>query len=162
MCRACRYLRQTICKKISANHCVQKANLRAENQKQTREKCKFCRFCKTCKNNFCSSGFCHTYGVKCCLCVVSVRYLRQTICKKNLCQPLCAKGKLTCRKSKTNLGKIFFPMQKNGKQQISFFVVEVFVLQKYKSKNNNDFLENAFIMSFSVFISAFFVQFGCI
>lgn len=72
------------------------------------------------------------------------------------------KGKLQCKKSKTNLGKIFFPMQKNGKQQISFFVVEVFVLQKYKSKNNNDFLENAFIMSFSVFINAFFVQFGCI
>lgn len=35
-------------------------------------------------------------------------------------------------------------------------------MQKYKSKNNNDFLENAFIMSFSVFINAFFVQFGCI
>ena len=56
-----------------------------------------------------------------------------------------------------------FSNAKNGKQQISFFfVVEVFVLQKYKSKNNNDFLENAFIMSFSVFINAFFVQFGCI
>ena len=35
-------------------------------------------------------------------------------------------------------------------------------MQIYKSKNNNDFLENAFIMSFSVFINAFFVQFGCI
>ena len=54
-----------------------------------------------------------------------------------------------------------FSNAKNGKQQI-FFVVEVFILQKYKSKNNNDFLENAFIMSFSVFINAFFVQFGCI
>lgn len=55
-----------------------------------------------------------------------------------------------------------FSNAKNGKQQVSFFVVEVFVLQKNKSKNNNDFLENAFIMSFSVFINAFFVQFGCI
>lgn len=82
--------------------------------------------------------------------------------QKNLCQSPCAKGKLQCKKSKTNLGKIFFPMQKNGKQQISFFVVEVLILQIYKSKNNNDFLKNAFIMSFSVFINAFFVQFGCI
>ena len=81
--------------------------------------------------------------------------------QKKLCQPLCAKGKLTCRKLKTNSGKYFFNA-KNCKQQVSFFVVEVLVLQKYKSKNNNDFLENAFIMSFSVFTNAFFVQFGCI
>ena len=53
-------------------------------------------------------------------------------------------------------------MQKTANSRFLFFVVEIFVLQKYKSKNNNDFLENAFIMSFSVFISAFFVQFGCI
>ena len=82
--------------------------------------------------------------------------------QKNLCQPLCAKGQITVQKSKTTIGKIFFFNAKNGKQQISFFVVEVLVLQKYKSKNNNDFLENAFIMSFSVFTNAFFVQFGCI
>lgn len=94
MCRACRYLRQTICKKISANPRVQRANYSAKSQKQTS-------------------------------------------------------------------GKYFFNA-KNGKQQISFFVVEVLILQIYKSKNNNDFLKNAFIMSFSVFINAFFVQFGCI
>ena len=91
------------------------------------------------------------------------RYLRQTICnKKNLCQPLCAKGQITVQKVKDKLGKIFFPMQKTANSRFLFFVVEVLILQKYKSKNNNDFLENAFIMSFSVFINAFFVQFGCI
>ena len=90
------------------------------------------------------------------------RYLRQTFATKNRCQSPCAKGKLQCKKSKTNLGKIFFPMQKTANSRFLFFVVEVFILQKYKSKNNNNFLKNAFIMSFSVFINAFFVQFGCI
>lgn len=65
-------------------------------------------------------------------------------------------------KSQNKPRENIFSNAKNGKQQISFFVVEVLILQKYKSKNNNDFLENAFIMSFSVFINAFFVQFGCI
>ena len=115
------------------------------------------------QKQFCSRGFCQTYGVKSCLGVVLVRYLgKQFATKKTSANPCVQKGKLQCKKSKTNLGKIFFPMQKTANSRFLFFVVEVFVLQKYKSKNNNDFLENAFIMSFSVFINAFFVQFGCI
>lgn len=55
-------------------------------------KMQFCRLCKACKNNFCSSGFCQTDGVKCCLCVVSVRYLRQTICKKITANPCVQKA----------------------------------------------------------------------
>lgn len=86
---------------------------------------------------------------------------RQTSAIKTLCQFPCAKGKLQCKKSKQTSGKYFFQCKKRQTAGF-FFVVEVFVLQKYKSKNNNDFLENAFIMSFSVFINAFFVQFGCI
>ena len=35
-----------------------------------------------------------------------VRYLRQTICNKNLCQSPCAKGKLQCKKSKTNFSNL--------------------------------------------------------
>lgn len=70
-------------------------------------KMQFCRLCKACKNNFCSSGFCQTDGVKCCLGVVLVLYLGKQFAK-NLCQPLCAKGKLTCRKLKTNSGKCNF------------------------------------------------------
>lgn len=85
------------------------------------------------QKQFCSSGFCHTYGVKCCLCVVSVRYLGKQFAIKTLCQFPCAKGKLQCKKSKTNLGKIFFPMQKTANSRFLFFVVEVFILQKYKS-----------------------------
>lgn len=57
-------------------------------------KMQFCRLCKACKNNFCSSGFCQTDGVKCCLCVVSVRYLRQTICKKITANPCVQKANL--------------------------------------------------------------------
>lgn len=87
---------------------------------------------------------------------------RQTICnKKTLTIPVC-KGQITVQKVKNKPRENILSNAKNCKQQISFFVVEVFILQKYKSKNNNDFLENAFIMSFSVFINAFFVQFGCI
>lgn len=94
-------------------------------------KMQFCRLCKACKNNFCSSGFCQTDGVKCCLGVVLVLYLGKQFAK-NLCQPLCAKGKLTCRKLKTNSGKYFFQCKKRQTAGF-FFVVEVFVLQKYKS-----------------------------
>ncbi len=91
-----------------------------------------------------------------------VRYLGKQFATKNLCQPLCAKGQITVQKVKNKPRENIFSNAKNDKQQVSFFVVEVFVLQKNKSKNNNDFLENAFIMSISVFINAFFVQFGCI
>ena len=71
-------------------------------------KMQFCRLCKAGKNNFCSSGFCQTEGVKRCLCVVSVRYLRQTSATKTLCQFPCAKGKLQCKKPNTNSGKMQF------------------------------------------------------
>ena len=77
---------------------------------------------------------------------------RQTICNK----------KPPVQKVKNKPRENIFSMQKTANSRFLFFVVEVFVLQKNKSKNNNDFLENAFIMSFSVFINAFFVQFGCI
>ena len=81
--------------------------------------------------------------------------------QKPLPTPVC-KRQTSEHKVKNKPRENIFSNAENVKQQISFFVVEVLILQIYKSKNNNDFLENAFIMSFSVFINAFFVQFGCI
>ncbi len=70
------------------------------------------------------------------------------ICNKNpLPIPVCKRANYSAKNQKQTRENIF-SNAKNGKQQISFFVVEVLILQKYKSKNNNDFLENAFIMSF--------------
>ena len=81
--------------------------------------------------------------------------------QKPLPTPVC-KRQTSEHKVKYKPRENIFSMQKTANSRFLFFVVEVFILQKYKSKNNNDFLENAFIMSFSVFINAFFVQFGCI
>lgn len=90
------------------------------------------------------------------------RYLRQTICKKISANPRVQRANYSAKSQKQTSGKYFFQCKKTANSRFLFFVVEVLVLQKYKSKNNNDFLKNAFIMSFSVFINAFFVQFGCI
>ena len=85
-----------------------------------------------------------------------VRYLgKQFATKKALTIPVC-KGQITVQKVKNKPRENIFSNAKKRQTAGVYFVVEVFVLQKYKSKNNNDFLENAFIMSFSVFINAFF------
>ena len=81
--------------------------------------------------------------------------------QKNSDNPRVQRANYSAESQKQTSGKYFFQCKKRQTADF-FFVVEVFILQKYKSKNNNDFLENAFIMSFSVFINAFFVQFGCI
>ena len=90
-----------------------------------------------------------------------VLYLGKQFAKKLLPTPVCKRANYSAKSQKQTRENIFFQCKKRQTADF-FFVVEVFVLQKYKSKNNNDFLENAFIMSFSVFVNAFFVQFGCI
>ena len=89
-------------------------------------KMQFCRLCKACKNNFCSSGFCQTDGVKCCLGVVLVRYLgKQFATKKPLPTPVC-KRQTYVQKIKNKLGKNanFVACAKHAK---TIFAVVVFV-----------------------------------
>ena len=68
----------------------------------------FCRLCKACKNNFCSSGFCQTEEVKRCLGVVLVRYLRQTICKKNSANPRVQRANYSVKSQKQTREKCNF------------------------------------------------------
>ena len=146
-CRACRYLRQTSAIKTLCQFPCAKGKLQCKKSKTNSGKMQFCRLCKACKNNFCSSGFCQTDGVKCCLGVVLVLYLGKQFAKKPLPIPVCKRANYSAKSQKQTSGKYFFQCKKRQTAGL-FFVVEVLILQKYKSKNNNDFLENAFIMSF--------------
>ena len=135
-----RYLGKQFAKKPLPTLVCKRANYSEKVKNKPRKKCNFVAFAKHVKK-FCSRGFCHTYGVKCCLCVVTVRYLRQTSATKTLCQFPCAKGQITVQKVKNKLGKIFFQCKKRQTADFFFLLLRFSFCKNIKVKTIIIFLK---------------------
>ncbi len=65
-------------------------------------------FLQSMQKQFCSRGFCHTYGVKCCLGVVLVRYLGKQFAKKPLPTLVCKRANYSAKSQKQTREKCNF------------------------------------------------------
>lgn len=105
-------------------------------------KMQFCRLCKACKNNFCSSGFCQTDGVKCCLGVVLVLYLgKQFATKKPLPIPVCKRANYSAKSQKQTSGKYFFQCKKRQTADFFFLLLRFSFCKNIKVKTIMIFLK---------------------